>query len=181
MKLEKSKQQRASVIGNSFLAIMTGMIVLGSWNSANADQPLLTKSYAPWVTSYDDAVAKSRKTGQPIMLVFSGSDWCSWCSKLSNEVFTTHQFARWSTDNVIKVEVDFPQGYKLDEAIHSQNQSLKTRFGHHVTSYPTVLFVDADGKLLGKTGYVAGGPDAWIQSAKSSVPVAKKNDLLANK
>ncbi len=147
--------------------------------NVTADQPIMKKAYAEWVVSYDVATEQSKKSGRPIMLVFSGSDWCSYCSKLSHEVFTTHQFARWSTDNVIKVEVDFPQSYVLPEAIKTQNQKLKAKFGHHVTSYPTVLFVDSYGNLLGKTGYVAGGAEAWIQSAKTSVPVAKKQDLLA--
>ncbi len=178
----------------AFTATSTGTIgkfVLGamlfcvticcSSKSVEADQPIMTKSYAPWVTTYSDAVEQSRKTGRPIMLVFSGSDWCSWCRKLSGEVFTTHQFARWSTDNVIKVEVDFPQAYALSKEIAAQNQSLKTTFGQHVLAYPTVLFVDADGKFLGKTGYVAGGPDAWIESAKLAVPISKKPNLLASK
>ena len=86
--------------------------------TANGEQPNANRPYAEWVISYQTAVEQSRQTGRPIMLVFSGSDWCSWCNRLADEVFTTHDFARWSTDHVIKVEVDFPSGYQLPAEIN---------------------------------------------------------------
>lgn len=154
-----------------------------TWSTASfGDQPVLKpKSYEKWVTSYADAVEKSAATGKPIMLVFSGTDWCSWCTRLSSEVFTTHEFARWSSDNVIKVEVDFPQTYALPPEIAAQNMELKAQFGHHVSSYPTVLFVTADGQFIGKTGYVAGGPEPWIDAALTVIPeTPTRPELLAN-
>ncbi len=131
------------------------------------------------MTTYPDAVEHSKKTGRPIMLVFSRSDWCDSCQKLAHEVFTTHQFARWSSNNVVKLEVDFPRGYALPDSIQSQNENLKARYAEYVQSYPTVLFVDADGEVLGKSSYVDGGAEAWIESAKTVVPEKVRGDLLA--
>ena len=141
------------------------------------------KKYAPWVISYSEAVEQSKETGRPIMLFFSGSDWCNWCSRLTEEVFVSHEFARWSTDHVIKVEVDFPQGYELPAEIQIQNENLKARFGQHIQTYPTVLFINADGDLLGKTGYLSGGAPNWVQSAKQLFQLAKEQsaEMLAQK
>ena len=147
---------------------------------SRGDQPNAIRPYAEWVVSYNKAVEQAKLTGRPIMLVFSGSDWCTWCQKLSQEVFTTHEFARWSTDNVIKVEVDFPMTHPLPEAVRLQNENLKAQFGGEVATYPTVLFISADGKILGKTGYVAGGPRNWIEKAKDVVKPTDNCDLLAD-
>ena len=62
-----------------------------------------------WVQSFDEAVSQSEISGKPIMLVFSGSDWCSYCQLLEHEVLRTPEFESWSNDNVIKIMVDFPQ------------------------------------------------------------------------
>jgi len=165
----------------------TAMIVFAFVLTCNAvslgEQPNEKKAYAKWVTSYDEAVGQSEATGRPIMLVFTGSDWCTWCHRLSDEVFMTHEFARWSSDHVIKVEVDFPQSQELPAELQTQNQNLKEQFGKYVSSYPTVLFVTADGQYIGKTGYVAGGAQSWIQSAPTmtSIPAANTKMLARSK
>ena len=146
---------------------------------SRGEQPNAIRPYAEWVVSYNKAVEQAKQTGRPIMLVFSGSDWCAWCQKLSHEVFTTHEFARWSTDNVIKVEVDFPMNHALPEEVRMQNENLKNRFGGEIVTFPTILFISADGEILGKTGYVAGGAQNWIAQAKNVVQSRVQQDLLA--
>lgn len=163
----------------SFVCFTVAIIGLALATESRGEQPNAIKPYAKWVVSYNRAVEQAKQTGRPIMLVFSGSDWCSWCQKLSQEVFTTHEFARWSTDNVIKVEVDFPMSHPLPEEVRLQNERLKNRFADEIVSYPTVLFISPDGKILGKTGYVAGGAMKWIQTANEVVKSNGKQDLVA--
>lgn len=169
---------------NRFGFNVTAMLVLTfamiNAQVGSAEEPKQgKKAYAEWVVSYSDAVKQSEASGRPIMLVFTGSDWCHWCTKLSDDVFATHEFARWSTDNVIKVEVDFPNLYDLPESMASQNEVLKAKYADHVTSYPTVLFVNAGGDVLGTTGYVAGGPNAWIEDASPMINPEKAKQYLA--
>ena len=122
---------------------------------------------AGWVQSLDDAVAQSVSSGKPIMLVFSGSDWCSYCQLLEQEVFRTPEFESWSSDNVIKVMVDFPQYQSQSAEVAMQNQNLKQHFADNLKGYPTVLMVEPSGSVIGRTGYVAGGPLPWISKADS--------------
>ncbi len=42
-----------------------------------------------WLTSWDEAAKQSKKSGKPILIDFTGSDWCGWCIKLKKEVFDT--------------------------------------------------------------------------------------------
>jgi len=99
------------------------------------------------------------------MLVFSGSDWCGYCQLLEHEVFRTAEFEQWSSDNVIKVMVDFPQHQSQSAEVAIQNQKLKEHFAGNLKGYPTVLMIEPTGSVIGRTGYVAGGPMPWIMKA----------------
>jgi protein disulfide-isomerase len=68
------------------------------------------------------------------------------------------------------VELDFPRKNTQSEQIKEQNNGMQQAFG--VQGYPTVYFATAkmkDGKPsftgLGSTGYVAGGPAAFLAVA----------------
>ena len=122
-----------------------------------------TEPNTGWTVSYDQAISESQQTNKPVMLLFTGSDWCIYCKKLEAEVFATEQFSNWSSGKFVKVEVDFPQGSVLPHSISQQNEQLKQRYAGMVTSYPTVLFVDANGNTIAKTGYMPGGASNWMQ------------------
>ena len=118
-----------------------------------------------WVSTWAEAVEVSKATDKPIMLMFTGSDWCLWCQKLEQEVFQRPEFNQWS-DRVIKIRIDFPEAYELPKQTTAQNEVLKNWYSDFVTSYPTCLFVEPTGRVIGTTGYVPGGPDFWIDRAE---------------
>lgn len=132
-----------------------------------------------WLTSMDEANALSAKTGRPIMANFTGSDWCGWCKKLRREVFDTPEFQKWAAENVVLLELDYPRSFQLPENIREQNQQLQQVFA--VRGYPTIWFFtlsnndqgQASINPLGKTGYVAGGPSAFINVAKEQMTAKK--------
>lgn len=126
-------------------------------------------SAGTWLTSYRDAVNQSKAFGKPILMNFTGSDWCGWCKKLKAEVFDTPEFKKWATDQVILLEVDFPRGTPQSPALKSQNEDLAKKFASSVKGYPTILFVTSDGKVLGKYGYDKGGPSVWTAKAASII------------
>mgnify|MGYP000058789034 CR=1 FL=1 len=64
----------------------------------------------------------STETKKPLMLFFTGSDWCGWCIRLQKEVFLTDDFKKWAVDNVILVDVDFPKD-KSKQSVALQNQN----------------------------------------------------------
>lgn len=132
-----------------------------------------------WETNFDKATQVSMKTNKPLLLFFTGSDWCGWCIRLQNEVLKTPEFNKWAQENVVLVELDFPRRTAQPEEIKKQNNELQQAFG--VQGFPTVFFANAtvkDGKVnfegLGNTGYVAGGPTAWLAVAE---PFVKKPAL----
>ncbi|CAN5484757.1 hypothetical protein BH11BAC1_BH11BAC1_11370 [soil metagenome] len=123
-----------------------------------------------WNTNLDKAMEISKSTNKPIMLFFTGSDWCGWCKRLQNEVFFKPEFEAWAKSHVVLVELDFPRSHPLAQDLQVQNSQLQQFF--EVQGYPTIWFVNAskvEGKTsfekLGNTGYVAGGPTAWLDGA----------------
>ena len=122
-----------------------------------------------WSNNLETAIKDSKKSGRPIMLVFTGSDWCLWCQKLDRDIFSTPEFSRWS-EKLIKMEVDFPQSESLPKKITDRNQWLLERYEKHVESYPTILFINAKGKVLAKTGYINNDVNNWIANADQILP-----------
>ena len=128
-----------------------------------------------WHTDMSKASELSMKEKKPLMLFFTGSDWCGWCIRLQNEVFKKEDFKKWAKDNVILVELDFPKRTPQDDAIKMQNAQLQQIF--QVRGYPTVWLVNPEktdeGKInlnaLGSTGYVAGGSEKWLESANTII------------
>jgi len=163
--LTKSRTISTNFITTALLAVL---FIAGFTGQADAQISATSHESSGWVP-FVDAVPQSASSGKPIMLVFSGSDWCSYCQRLEQEVFQTPDFESWSANNVIKVMVDFPQHHQLAADIATQNQNLKSYFGHELRGYPTVLMIQADGTVIGKTGYVAGGPMAWIMKANAII------------
>jgi protein disulfide-isomerase len=67
------------------------------------------KEELTWYTDLNEASKISVKTKKPLMLFFTGSDWCGWCVKLQKEVFLTADFKQWAVNNVVLVDIDFPK------------------------------------------------------------------------
>jgi thioredoxin-related protein len=118
-----------------------------------------------WLLKYDAAMAQAKKTGRPVLVDFTGSDWCSWCIRLKKEVFDTKAFIEWAKDHVILLELDYPARAKQPKDIVEQNEKLQKKY--NVEGFPTVLFLDSKGKVIAQTGYLAGGPSVWIKKAES--------------
>lgn len=125
-----------------------------------------------WETNVTKAMEISKETKKPLLLFFTGSDWCGWCIRLQKEVLRTPEFAVWAKENVVLVELDYPRKAPQTADIKKQNNELQMAFG--IQGFPTIVLANGitkDGKVnfegIGSTGYVAGGPSAWLAVANS--------------
>ncbi len=107
------------------------------------------------MNKFEIAQSQSRISGKPILLVFSGSDWCSWCMRLDREVFSQPEFQTWAADHVIKLVADYPRHLAQSDEEKQLNGELLDRYG--VDGFPTVLLLNADGGVIARTGYEPGG------------------------
>ena len=119
-----------------------------------------------WHDSFEAAREQSLVSGKPILADFTGSDWCSWCVKLRKDVFDKAEFEEWARENVVLLELDYPQRSSQSPEIEAQNEKLASLYA--IDSYPTVLLLDAQGNQLARTGYHR-DPSAFIGSLESQV------------
>jgi protein disulfide-isomerase len=160
----------------SFIA--ASMLIFASYSDSVA-QKSYTASMDGWEVDLNEAYKKSQKKGLPILANFTGTDWCGWCIRLKNSVFTTEAFKKWAEKNVILLEVDFPRRFKLPDNISKQNAGMQQAF--QVRGYPTVWVFEMDmdaksGKTnitaLAKTGYVA-SPSEFISSVEANIKASR--------
>ena len=144
------------VLKLNFLALF---VLLGTISYAQSSAMDYKAENEGWLVDINEAFDESKRTGNPILMNATGSDWCHWCKKLTKSVFVHDEFKDWAKKNVVLLEVDFPKRKQLPAHIKQQNQSLAQAFG--VRGYPTVLLFDLErnetGEFnisqLGKTGY----------------------------
>jgi protein disulfide-isomerase len=113
-----------------------------------------------WMTDLPKAQAKAREEHRLVILDFTGSDWCIWCKKLKQEVFTTPEFTQYAKTNLVPVEVDFPRAKEQPAGLKKANEALQEKY--HIDGYPTVVVLNSQGKKLGEFGYEEGGPKVII-------------------
>ena len=113
-----------------------------------------------WLTDAAAAQAKAKAENKLVLLDFTGSDWCGWCIKLHNEVFSKPEFAEYAKKNLILVEVDFPRKKKLSAEQTKANGALQQKY--KIEGYPTIIVLDGEGKQVDRLGYMPGGPKAFI-------------------
>lgn len=128
--------------------------------------PSLVLAADGWETNYEAALAQAAKENKPLLLDFTGSDWCGACIALSNKVFSTKEFKDWAKNNVVLVELDFPQKPQAPD-LARQNMALQSQYG--IEGFPTLVLLNAKGKeITRKVGYGGESPAefiAWAQKA----------------
>lgn len=131
---------------------------------------LLAASSTPvgFTDDYDAALARAKAEEKIVIADFSGSDWCFWCQRLDNEVFSQEAFISVATNKYVLLMVDRPRDKsRLSEKAKVQNPQLVRKYG--VNGFPTVLLLSAEGKILGETGFVGGGPENYLKHLEEKV------------
>jgi len=98
-----------------------------------------------WQTDLPKALVQARAEKKLVLLNFTGSDWCSACKVLDNEVFDQAEFAAFAQTNLVLVEVDLPNRKVLPPALLAANQALNTNYD--VEGFPTLIALKPDGKV----------------------------------
>ncbi|MDB5235259.1 MAG: hypothetical protein JWR44_2252 [Hymenobacter sp.] len=146
-------------------------VLLPAPTTMQVSTAMLEDGAGKWLTDLDAAKTQARATNRPVLAVFSGSDWCKPCIIYEQEVFAKPEFAAYAKDRLVLAHFDFPRlkknrptaaQLKLNEAAAAQ----LNREG----DYPLAVIISPEGKVLAKTGYIAGGPAAFEAYLKKVVP-----------
>jgi thioredoxin-related protein len=121
-------------------------------------------AHSQWMTNFEKAKALSKKTKKPILIDFTGSDWCGWCIRLDEEVFSKDAFKDYAKKNLVLLEIDFPRRKAIDADTKAQNEALAQKYG--IRGFPTILLTDHKGEVIETTGYQQGGAKAYVKHIK---------------
>ncbi len=114
------------------------------------------------------------------MLMFNGSDWSPESRAFMMDVLTTHEFAGWSSQQVVKVEIDFPLHREMQAAQRARNEILRIEYQEFITELPTILFIDSTGSVIGRLEYHGGETaDQWLDRARRIIGSRPIPDLVA--
>ena len=128
----------AAVISVGFLfAFVTALVKSGGATTGTGSKMLLNE-----VKTVDAALAQAKSEGKSVMIDFNAS-WCGPCKRMQREAFTNEGVAELLKDTLfVSIDVDHP------------GENRKFISDYQFSGLPTAVFVDADGKEIGRTvGY----------------------------
>jgi protein disulfide-isomerase len=133
--------------------------------AVRATPATVTAENLTWYTSLEQAQTAAQAKNLPILIDFTGSDWCIWCKRLGDEVFSQPEFKAYTNTSMILVRIDFPRGFRSLPAEEQQyRKDLQERFA--IEGYPTVILTDAKGVEIARTGYQEGGAASYVTHLK---------------
>ena len=148
---------------------VTGMTALTLTAAAAGETSMGTEKEARlWLTDFEKARERADNRDVPILVNFAGSDWCGWCIRLEKEAFSKQAFKAYAKDNLVLMLADFPRNKQQAPEVKKQNQRLARKY--QIRGFPTVLLLNPNGRVIARTGYKAGGAEAYVEHLKSLVP-----------
>lgn len=94
-----------------------------------------------WMTDLDKAKEKAKTDKKPVMVLFTGSDWCPPCKMMHKAVFAKDEFKKKAEKKYLLVVLDIP---KKDPEMKKKNGAIMGKLG--VQGVPTIILFNKDGK-----------------------------------
>ena len=136
-----------------------------------------------WTMDYDAAKKESAKNKLPVLLYFTGSDWCGWCELMETQVFSKPEWREYAKENLMPVWIDFPKNPKrVPEKYAKRNTELALRHQVIKDNYltlPAFFVYDPEtqtplGRLPAPTRTV--NPEKFIEGIKALLDEKKEKD-----
>src|SRR5258708_37502634 len=115
---------------------------------------------AEWLTDLPAAQARAAAENKLVLLDFTGSDRGGWCLRLQAEVISQKEFEAFAQENLVLVEIDFPQQTAQSAELRSANRALSRQF--RIQGFTTSTLLDRASRAIGQLGYMHGGPGPFI-------------------
>ena len=101
-----------------------------------------------WLKDLEAAQKLSEKEKKPILVYFTGSDWCPPCKKLKKDFWESEKFTDMA-DSFVLLYIDMPRNKKIIEAEqYNYNITLLEKFNKKGV-FPKVVALDHKENILG--------------------------------
>ena len=121
-----------------------------------------------WQTDFEEAKKIAAEQDKNIIIVFSGSDWCAPCIKLDKNIWQSEAFKKEAAEEWVLVKANFPRkkANELPKEQTEHNRKLAEKYNIE-GSFPLVVILDKNGKVLGKMGFKNVSPEEYIKMIHS--------------
>lgn len=120
-----------------------------------------------WHTNYNRALSRAKAEQKPVLMYFTGSDFCGYCKKLDREALDQRAFQAYAAQNLVLLKLDYPARKPQPRHEREQNQILKMRY--RVSGFPTLILLKPGGKIAGEIVYTRGGPRPLISQIERTI------------
>ena len=112
-----------------------------------------TEEQLPWMTNLEAAQKQARKEKKPVLLYFTGSDWCAPCIQLKEDFFSTDEFKAMTKD-YLWVMIDIPRRIDIvSPEQRTDNKDILKRYNPE-RSFPLLVAYNHKGRKIGEvSGY----------------------------
>jgi len=119
-------------------------------------------------TDLNQALNQAIKENKIVLMNFSGSDWCKSCIILKKTILNTDEFKDFAKNELVILNVDFPRAKKnqLSKEQIKINEALAEKYNKK-GQFPTIVILNKEGEVLGKTGYKKLNTNQYIDHIKS--------------
>ena len=150
--------------------LLAGAVAMAAFCESGSAE---VKTKPLWSENFAKVKAEAAAKKVPVLILFSGSDWCPPCKMLDQSVFHKKEFADFAASGkVVLFHADFPRFKAQPDEVKKQNRQLMQTY--NIEGVPTVVLVDASGKEFARTGYRPGGAAKYISHLEELLKKAPK-------
>lgn len=154
---------------------VSGQVAATPSTNSGADK-LVIESYPvfkQWETDFDKAQKAAEHDKKDILIAFFSADRRDWCLSLAQRLLTTKEFAKIA-DQHFKLVLEEAAGKVAPDGSGMANLAARYR----VTSYPTLIFTDAEGMPYARREYIDLQPDSYLHMVNNYLSDRTERDKL---
>lgn len=107
-----------------------------------------------WNTDLNIAKQEAAASNKTILLVFTGSDWCTTCMCMDKIVWQSSEFKEAAEKNWVLLRADFLQKAAHPEPVNVNDMKMiLTEKYNRDGFFPYIVLLDKNGKVINKNGY----------------------------
>lgn len=129
------------------LAFLSLIVII----QVNAQKNIKTEAL---FSNYDEAINYAKKHKQPVLIIFSGFDWCKPCMVFKKFILSSKKFKDYYPEKFPILLLSFPieEKNRLPEQQMTYNQTFADKY-NKTGVFPYMVMINTEGRPLGDLSY----------------------------